>query len=267
MPATGLLLTEADGPAVAIENASGQGGFVLVCEHASNRIPEKLGTLDCSPETLTSHAAWDPGALALARRLSTMLDSPLVFQRFSRLVYDCNRPPESPGAMPVRSEVHDIAGNCGLTPEQRAVRTDALYRPFVAAVSDVLDSLIRAGSAPLLVTLHTFTPVWFGNRRDVAIGLLHDEDARLALAVREALRGSRFDVRINEPYGPQDGVTHTLQLQALPRGIDNLMIEVRNDLVADEAGVELLAETLGPALGSAAIAVRHPGHARRAANA
>ena len=97
--------TEAEGQAVGIENAAAKGDVLLVCEHASATIPQKFGTLGLLPEVLSSHAAWDPGALAVARLLSEKLDATLVYQRFSRLVYDCNRPPESPSAMPVKSEI------------------------------------------------------------------------------------------------------------------------------------------------------------------
>lgn len=81
--------------AVAVENADGDSGILLVCEHASATLPARYGDLGLATETLSSHIAWDPGALAVARFLSQKLDATLVFQRFSRLIYDCNRPPES----------------------------------------------------------------------------------------------------------------------------------------------------------------------------
>ncbi len=102
------LLTAAEGKAVSVENASGKSPVLLVCEHASRTLPASLGTLGLAPEALTAHIAWDPGALTVARQLSAQLDAALVFQNFSRLAYDCNRPPESPDAMPVVSEIFDI---------------------------------------------------------------------------------------------------------------------------------------------------------------
>ncbi|MFT4181916.1 MAG: N-formylglutamate amidohydrolase, partial [Rhizobium sp.] len=94
------ILTEADGECVAVERPDGKSPIFIVCEHASRKLPERFGDLGLSQEALSSHIAWDPGALAVACKISASLDATLVYQRFSRLIYDCNRPPESPGAMP-----------------------------------------------------------------------------------------------------------------------------------------------------------------------
>ncbi len=91
----------------------GEEPVLLVCEHASQRLPERIGSLGLSPDALSSHIAWDPGALAVCRLLSAALDATLVYQRFSRLVYDCNRPPEAESAMPQTSEIFAIPGNQG----------------------------------------------------------------------------------------------------------------------------------------------------------
>jgi predicted N-formylglutamate amidohydrolase len=221
---------------------------LLVVEHAGRRIPKALGTLGLPASELERHIAWDIGAEGLARYLSELLDAPLVLQRYSRLVYDCNRPPESPGAMPVMSESTRIPGNENLTAEQREARTEALYRPFHAAVA----RLIEQRESPVLVTVHSFTPVYKGKPRTLDLGILHDSDSRLADRLLRVC-GSEPDlsVRRNEPYGPQDGVTHTLVLHALPRGLENVMLEVRNDLIEDEPGQHRMAERLAPLLGQA----------------
>ncbi|HUE44974.1 MAG TPA: N-formylglutamate amidohydrolase [Aestuariivirgaceae bacterium] len=241
------LLAGEDGP-VVIVNETGRSAMLLVCEHAGRRIPKALGTLGLPASELDRHIAWDIGADGLARRLSELLDAPLVLQRYSRLVYDCNRPLESPGAMPVMSESTPIPGNEDLTVEQRQARTEALYRPFHAAVT----RLIEAREAPVLVTVHSFTPVYKGTPRTLDLGILHDDDARLADRLLRACEAEPdIAVRRNEPYGPQDGVTHTLQLHALPRGLENVMLEVRNDLIADEAGQQRMADRLAPLLAQA----------------
>jgi predicted N-formylglutamate amidohydrolase len=241
------LLAGEDGP-VVIVNETGRSAMLLVCEHAGRRIPKALGTLGLPASELDRHIAWDIGAEGLARRLSELLDAPLVLQRYSRLVYDCNRPPESPGAMPVMSESTPIPGNEDLTAEQRNARTEALYRPFHAAVAQ----LIEARENPVLVTVHSFTPVYKGTPRTLDLGILHDDDARLADRLLRACEADPdLAVRRNEPYGPQDGVTHTLQLHALPRGLENVMLEVRNDLIADEAGQQRMADRLAPLLSQA----------------
>jgi predicted N-formylglutamate amidohydrolase len=238
------LLAGEDNP-VVIVNEAGRSAILLVVEHAGRRIPKALGTLGLPASELDRHIAWDIGADGLARLLSQRLDAPLVLQRYSRLVYDCNRPPESPGAMPAISETTRIPGNENLGDDQRKARTDALYRPFHAAVARLLD----ARETPVLVTVHSFTPVYKGTPRTLALGILHDEDARLADRLLDACAAQPdLDVRRNEPYGPRDGVTHTLKLHALPRGLENVMLEVRNDLVADAAGRQRMADRLAPLL-------------------
>ncbi len=225
---------------VAVENSSGKGSVLLVCEHASQTLPARFGTLGLGSDLLQSHIAWDPGALAVSRLLSESLDATLVYQRYSRLVYDCNRPPESPSAMPVVSEIYDIPGNADLSDADRYARTSALYIPF----HDRISQLVAARDQTVLVTIHSFTPVYHGKPRTVEIGILHDADTRLADAMLAHAGGSSFKVERNAPYGPEDGVTHTLRLHALPSGLLNVMIEVRNDLIQDEKGQRAAADFL-----------------------
>ena len=239
------ILSGEEGDPVALENVSARGRIVLVCEHASRVLPKAFGTLGLSGEALQSHIAWDPGALAVSRLMAKRLDATLVFQRFSRLVYDCNRPPESPAAMPEKSEVFDIPGNAGLDGAAREARTQALYLPFRDGLAALIKDRMAEGRAPILVTVHSFTPVYFGKPRDVEIGILHDTDARLADAMLSAAgSGGAYDVRRNEPYGPADGVTHTLKEHGLSNGLANVMIEVRNDLIGEEAGQAAVADYL-----------------------
>jgi predicted N-formylglutamate amidohydrolase len=234
---------------VEVLKASGRSPIVLVCEHASHFIPRDLEDLGMRGEALTSHAAWDPGARAVAVEMSERLDAPLVASRISRLVYDCNRPPAAPDAMPARSEVFDIPGNADLSPAERQSRVAAYYEPFRAELGRVLDGREN----PAVVTIHSFTPVYKGRQRHVEIGVLHDSDTRLADAMLEKTALPHgFDIRRNAPYGPEDGVTHTLKEHALPRGRPNVMIEIRNDLIrtveAQAAMAKLMSEWVGKAL-------------------
>ncbi len=225
------ILSAADGAPVEVLNADGESCVVLACEHASNRVPDSLNRLGLEAEALSSHIAWDPGAHSVALGLSRSLDAPLVASRISRLVYDCNRPPDSPGAMPARSELFDIPGNAGLSESARAARVREIYQPFRERLAALLAR--RLPAAPTcLVTIHSFTPVYFDKPRDVELGILHDSDSRLAdlmLDMAPGITGLRTGR--NQPYGPEDGVTHTLREHALPRGIPNVMIEIRNDLL------------------------------------
>ncbi|WP_038690191.1 N-formylglutamate amidohydrolase [Rhizobium etli] len=239
------ILSEADGDCVGIERAGGRSPVLLVCEHASNTLPVHFGDLGLPGEALASHIAWDPGALSVARGISQGLDATLVYQRFSRLIYDCNRPPNSPGAMPERSEIYVIPGNKDLTAEERLARTDALYVPFHDAVRGLIRDRRARGQDSVIVTIHSFTPVYHGRDRAVELGILHDEDSRLAdLMLKTAAEAPLYRTERNQPYGPEDGVTHTLILHGLSNGLRNVMIEVRNDLIADDVGQGVMADYL-----------------------
>ncbi|MEP2783322.1 MAG: N-formylglutamate amidohydrolase [Pseudoruegeria sp.] len=218
------------GQSVELWNADGKGQVVLLCEHASHTIPDGYDGLGLRHEDLRSHAAWDPGARALSVQLSKALDAVLVASKVSRLVYDCNRPPEDADAMRVQSELISIPGNVGLSAVDRDVRIRTVYQTFCSTVDDVLDA---RGPQTVVVTVHSFTPVYYGKRRSVEIGLLHDTDSRLAdamLAYTDRVPGVMIER--NAPYGPHDGVTHSLKIHACSRGLANVMIEVRNDLLA-----------------------------------
>ncbi|SIQ22437.1 Predicted N-formylglutamate amidohydrolase [Rhizobium sp. RU20A] len=237
------LLTEAEGPAVAIENAEAKADVIIVCEHASRRLPAALGTLGLDSPALESHIAWDPGALDVARFMADGLDATLIHQRFSRLAYDCNRPPQAEGAMPVASEIYDIPGNRAMSSEERQARIEEIYIPFTSGLRDLIAERREAGRTPVLVTMHSFTPVYFGRTRTVEIGILHDSDSRLAdrMLMAADRPDSAYIVRRNEPYGPADGVTHTLIQHGVKNGLANVMIEVRNDLIRTESAARVVA--------------------------
>lgn len=249
-----LLGPEEESPG-GVSRPEGSSEIVLVCEHASNHLPAALGDLGLSRAERESHIGWDIGALGVAARLSEELDATLVAQRYSRLAYDCNRPPESPAAIPEKSEIYPIPGNAGLSAGERQARADSFYHPFHAEIDRLLDQRIASGRRPVLVTMHSFTPVYFGKERDGRLGILHDVDATLAEAIllaaaAEGLKG----VRRNYPYGIADGVTHTLQRHGITRSIPNVMFEIRNDLIAASAGqaewADILVRLLRAALAS-----------------
>jgi len=228
-----------NGTIVDLRHAQAPSAVVVICEHASAHIPAALGNLGLADDALESHVAWDPGALGLAERIAERLHATLIAAKTSRLVYDCNRPPDAPDAMPARSEIIDVPGNAELTEKQRAERVGVYYEPFRRAISQTISAL----DDPILVTVHSFTPVYHGAARDVEIGILHDSDARLADAILSHA-DTRHIVRRNEPYGPADGVTHTLREHAVPGGFLNVMLEVRNDLIADAGAQDAMAATL-----------------------
>ena len=238
---------------VQIVNPDGESPVLLVCEHASHAIPDDLNGLGLTPQEAISHVAWDPGAMATATLLSQALDARLIASRISRLVYDANRPPEAPDAIPVRSERTHIAGNADLSAAARAERVTRYYTPF----RDALAAQVAARPAPVIVTIHSFTPVYNGKERHVEIGVLHDADTRLADAMlAEAARFTDLQVERNAPYGPEDGVTHTLLEHAIRWGHPNVMLEIRNDLIAEAQGQARIAAILKPWLTAALSALK-----------
>jgi predicted N-formylglutamate amidohydrolase len=240
------LLEAHEKPAAQVVNERGASPAVLVCEHASRFIPASLDGLGLSDEAATSHAAWDIGALDLASELARMMDAPLVASRISRLVYDCNRPPDASGAIPSQSEVFTVPGNANLSEDQRAARVAEVYDPFRTLLGQVLD---QNPDQPVMITIHSFTPVYNGKTRDVELGILHDVDDRVAKALLDsARRNTPLKTELNQPYSATDGVTHTLRAQAGVRGLANVMIEVRNNLIDTPQGVARVAGLLGPIL-------------------
>ena len=238
-----------ESPFIAV-NENGRSPFVLICEHASRALPESLGTLGLSEAELLSHIAWDIGAGNVARVLSRLIDAPLLLQRYSRLAYDCNRPPESPEAIPEISETTVIPGNKKLTAEQRLARAREIYRPFHDGISLLLDRRAALGMKCMIISLHSFTPVYKGKRRNVELGILHDRDASLPLKLIKGF--PNVDARLNEPYGPKDGVLHTLNMHGFARGLPHAMIEIRNDLIGTERGQDEWAQRLSVPLIQAA---------------
>lgn len=232
------IMSETEAPAAELIRENGGSQVLLVCEHASNMIPESLKSLGLSNDQLESHIAYDPGAFAVANHLSTAFDARFVASRVSRLVYDCNRPFEAEGAMPRVSEIHDIPGNVGLSDAHKLARRDEVYQPF----HDLLAREVAARPDPILVTMHSFTPIYKGQKRDVELGILHNKDTRFS----EALMSLETDMnmQLNEPYGPSDAVMHTVETHAEPFGHHNVMIEVANNLIATEADQKAVADEL-----------------------
>lgn len=238
----------------SLENADAVGRVLLVCEHASNAFPARWGNLGLTAEQCDAHVAWDIGALGVARGLARRLDAALLRATVSRLIYDLNRPPNAPGAIPEQSEIHPIPGNRSVSVADRRARTEAIYLPFHDALRALLAARLAAGVVPVLITIHSFTPVFHGQRRDVEFGIIHDADPGLAQAL--ATQATGLTTRLNEPYSVADGVAHTLALHATPLGLPHAMLEIRNDLIADAAAQDAMAARLAPAI---AVAIEESG--------
>ena len=241
---------EGRGP-VHVENPDGTGPFVIVCDHAANTLPPRYAGLGLPAEALASHIAWDPGALPVSRQLSAALDAPLVWPDASRLIIDCNRALDAPDLIATLGEGRPVPGNRDLDAAERQRRIDAIHAPYHASIAAVLDRRSAAGLPSAVIAMHSFTPVFLGRPRPWEIGVLFDDDRRLADAILAALAldGSAA-VGVNEPYSPADGVYYTLTRHARARGLPAVMIELRNDGIADAAGQAAWAARLGAILAS-----------------
>lgn len=236
---------------VHVENPDGAGPFVIVCDHAANTLPARYAGLGLPPEALDTHIAWDPGALPVSQRLSALLDAPLLWPDASRLIIDCNRAVEAPDLIATRGEGRPIPGNRDLDPAEHQRRVDAIHVPYHAAIDGLLDRRSAARLPSAVVAIHSFTPVFLGRSRPWEIGILFDDDRRLAEPILAALAGDpALDVGINQPYAPADGVYYTLTRHARARGLPAVMIEIRNDVIAEAAGQAAWADRLGAILAS-----------------
>lgn len=235
---------------VRVTNARGRSPFVILCDHASNRIPERYGDLGLSASDRLSHIAWDPGALAVSRALSDLLDAPLVESTVSRLIIDCNRALDAPDLIWTLSERTRIPANENLTPEEREYRIAQFHRPYHGAIDVLLEARRHAGMETIVVCMHSFTPVYLGKARPWPIGVIHGLDDRFTKAFRDALAEQRPDLNIgwNEPYAALNGVTLTLEKHGDGRGLEAIMIEIRNDEILSPDGAGQWASLVAGAL-------------------
>lgn len=240
------LLDPTEPPAFDIVNAGGAGTAVLVCDHASNRVPRRLGTLGLTPEQLADHIGWDRGAAEVARRLSAHLDAPLVLSGYSRLVIDCNRQLAHAGSVAQHSSGVPIPGNLGLDPAERDSRVASLFQPYHQAIARVLDARVHRPS--VLLSIHSFTPSLLGQERPWPVGVSFLRDGRFAELMRRALI-PRVEglVGDNEPYPVEADVDYAIPVHGEGRGLPSVMIEIRNDGLAMPEGVEAWAARLAEA--------------------
>lgn len=240
---------------VRVFNAKGRSALVLACDHATNHMPAEYADLGLSPHQRLLHIAWDPGALAVSLRLSEALDAPLVASTVSRLVVDCNRREDAADLMATISERTDIPGNRAVSEAERRRRVARWHIPFHDAVAAQLDSRIAEGRTPVLVSVHSFTPVYKDVWRPWPIGLISPRDPHFTRALYDALKAGTPGLLVgwNEPYSAEAGVTHTLEHHGDGRGLPATMIEIRHDEILNEDGVALWAARLAAALRTAEV--------------
>ena len=247
--------TEADAGPVIVENGDGAGDLVIVCEHASNAVPARYAGLGLAAEALTSHIAWDPGALAVARHLAEGFDAPIVRATMSRLVIDCNRPLDAPDLIVSEADSIVVPGN-RIGDEERARRFAMVHQPFHAALGRMIADRRAMGRLTALISVHSFTPFLHGQTRPWDVGIIFGGDRRLADLLIKSLKDEvSLVVGVNEPYSPADRVFYTHERHAEPLNLPSVMIEIRNDLIADSANQQAMAERLAGALREATAAL------------
>lgn len=250
LEASPSLLGPEDPPPVVAVNAEGAAPLLLVCDHASRAFPAALGRLGVAEAALDRHIAWDIGAAEVTRRLARLLDAPALLGGYSRLVIDLNRGLDQRSLIPEVSDGVAIPGNRALSAAEREARIEALHRPWHRAVASEMRRLTaRHGKPPILLGVHSCTPVMDGFVRPWQVGVLWDGDDAVARPLMAAL-AAPGDLRVgdNEPYSGRDRDGGTLEIHAMDAGLPCASLEIRQDLISDAAGCAAWAERLAAAL-------------------
>jgi predicted N-formylglutamate amidohydrolase len=243
------LLADDEPPAFLEVPGQAQSNFMIVVDHAGSRIPRALANLGLPPAELQRHIAWDIGALGVARRTAAALGAPLVAQNYSRLVIDCNRDPRVASSIPLISETSEIPGNRNLSPSDMAARRAEVFEPYHGRIAKLLDERLAAGRTTILVAQHTMTDVYHGVRRGMHAAVLYNRDRRFAgLTLDKLRRDPSLVIADNEPYFVSDETDYTVPHHAEARSLPYVEIEIRQDLVTDDAGQAEWAARIAQAL-------------------
>ncbi len=238
-------------PAI-VANSGALSPFLLLGDHAGRAIPPGLAVLGLLEPDLGRHIAWDIGVFGLGQHLARSLDATFISQRYSRLVIDCNRDPVRADAIPEISDGTTVPANLDLSEQDRARRVTGVFKPYHDRITNELDTRAARGTPTVVVALHSFTPVMQGFVRPWQYGVLHLGGSAFSDAMLARLRAETDgpEVGDNEPYA-MDGVDFTVPHHAIGRGLDYVELEVRQDLLADDAGQQATAERLTRLLSAA----------------
>ena len=239
-------LLAADEPApVTVSNADGKSPFLLVADHAGKLIPRALGTLGLGEADRARHIAWDIGIAGVGRLLADALDAPFIRQNYSRLVIDCNRPPGTPTSIADISEHTPIPGNVDLGEANREARAREVFWPYHGRIEAEIERRRQAGRPVILISLHSFTPLYKDETRPWHAAVLYNRDPRLANRLKALLNSEKeFTIGDNAPYAVTDATDYTIPVHAERRGLDHVLIEIRQDLIADANGQRAWSERL-----------------------
>lgn len=249
MKASAKLIGPDEPAAFELIEGRADSGIIVVCDHASHRFPVALGSLGIAEQYRRDHIAWDIGAAGVTRRLQARFGADAVLANYSRLVIDLNRSLVDHSGITAISDGILIPGNLSLTDAERAARATELHAPYHAAIETLIARRTSAGRLPIFLGIHSFTPRFHGTSRPWHAGILWDRDPRLALPLLGALRTHPgLIVGDNEPYSGHHSADYSIDTHAESRGMAHVGIEIRQDLIADDAGQARWAELLGDAL-------------------
>ena len=244
-------------PYESIRPPSAAGEVIFLCDHASGALPEVYGTLGLAPELLASHIAYDIGAADVTRALAARFSAPAVLARWSRLLIDLNRGEDDPTLVMKLSDGAVIPGNRDASPMEIAHRIAAYHTPYHQAIEAEIARVGAAGKVPVLVSIHSFTPAWKGRERPWQVGVLWDRDGRLAGPLLERLAAAGFVVGDNEPYSGELE-NDCLYRHGTANGLAHVLIEIRQNLIAEPSAARAFAERLHPILSDALRAMGPP---------
>jgi predicted N-formylglutamate amidohydrolase len=235
-----------DGPAYELINPRGRCPVVLTCEHASYAVPPEYQELGLSSAEIQRHIGWDIGARAVTLALAQALDAPAVCSGYSRLLIDCNRDLADHDLIVAESDGTRVAGNLQMSDSERKKRVERFYQPFHTAI----DHLLRRGMAspPLLLSIHSFTPVMNGKERQFDLGVLFDRHDALAQEVGQRCDHDGYRVRYNEPYSGLEGLIFSARHHGERHGLVYLELEINNSLIMQPQHAVVLGQRLGAVL-------------------
>lgn len=251
---TDKLLGPDDPPPVNLINRNGESPVVLTCDHAGRATPTRLGDLGVHTDEMDRHIAYDIGAVELAERLSARLNATLVTQTYSRLVIDCNRHPSVADSIVRESDGTHIPANHDLPDWERKRRHGEIHEPYHDTIAQILDERAAANSPVVLFSVHSFTRTMAGRERPWHAGLLFNRDPRMSHALMAELETASPDLTLgyNEPYAVDDVSDYTIPVHGERRGIPHALVEVRNDEIDHDHGVDRWADLLARTVQQAA---------------
>jgi predicted N-formylglutamate amidohydrolase len=236
------LLAADESPPFTVDNENGRSPFLIVADHAGKHFPRRLGRLGLSAAECEAHITWDTGAGAVCRLIGNALDAVVVWQNYSRLVIDCNRAPGSETSILDLSERTRVPGNVGLSQRHKLARVREVFQPYHDRIATELDRRREAARPTALISVHSFTPVFETVARLWHVGVLYNRDPRFARILMELLhREDGLVVGDNEPYSVADASDYTIPVHGEQRALHHVALEIRQDLITDEAGQRIWA--------------------------